>query len=109
MWPSTRVEITGYPGWGADVYDLSVAEVDVLENAVDQKNLMAMAIAILPSIKSWNLLSRAGDSLPVTEEGIKQLPLPAIRNLLTAVLESINKEAIPKETTISELSDITPL
>ena len=102
MWPTTRIEIESYPGWFADVHDLTVAEVAVLEQAMEERSMDSMSRALLPSVKVWNFVGRDGQVLPLDMVGINGSPIKAVKELLLGVLGAMNREPIPKEMTSTE-------
>ena len=101
-WPTNTIEVQGYEGWKAEVYDLTVGEVNALQKAVQSMSLDEIVGALLPSIKSWTFTNRVGEVVPITDDGASQVPMLAIRNLMVGVLEHINADPFQAETNISE-------
>lgn len=97
-WPTVTIEIDGYEDWSAEVYELSVGEIEIFENAAETSlPLEELSKVIIPAIKSWNFTNRAGDVLEVTLEGFKQLPTSLVGKLLTGIMQGMNQTPSPLE------------
>ena len=101
-WPTKIISIEDYEGWEVEIYDLTVGEIENMESSVTDQSIPSMVRALLPAVKGWNFTSREGASVEVSEEGIKQLPMPVMQKLLYQILERMNDLPIPKETSTTE-------
>ena len=106
-WPTHRIELEAYEGWYAEVYDLSVHEVDQLEGGMEEKNFNTIASTLVASVKEWNFTDRDGQEVPVHSDNIDKLPMRAVRELLLKTLGIVNQAPIPKVMTSIESSDTT--
>ena len=105
-WPTYKVEIEGYEGWYADMYDFSVGEVDKFEEAMQSEVLSDIAYALLPSVKYWTFTDREGNRVDVSAEGMKEIPMRVIRILMMRIMDRMNEDVLPKVST-TDSSDIT--
>lgn len=101
-WPISVVEIEGFPGWEAEVRDLTVAEVEDFEEVIRSPNMANMIRTLLPVVQRWSFTDSSGVGIPLTEEGCRQAPMKVISGLLMAILGKINEQPLPKEMTTSE-------
>ena len=97
-WPTFTVTVPEYDNWEAKIYELSVEEITTFEAATSESNLFTMAESLLPSIVSWNFTDREGNEIPVTTEGLRKIPLRALKALITRMLAGLNED-FPKALT----------
>ena len=98
-WPTFRIDIEGFDGWYAEVTVPSVGEVKELSDAVDTNSYDAIVNCLVPTIVEWNVTDRDGAVLEPTVDGFLKAPSSIIHQILSKVMEAINKEPIPKAKT----------
>ena len=90
-WPTNTIEVEGYDGWKAQVYELSVNEVDELRRLLQIETTTRDTIAALSgSIKEWNFTDREGNPLSINEESLGLIPASALSSLLRGIMMRIS-------------------
>ena len=90
-WPTNTIEVEGYDNWQAQVYELTVNEVDELRRLLNLDATTRDTItALSEAIKEWNFTDRDGNLLEVTEENLGLIPASALSSLLRGIMMRIS-------------------
>jgi hypothetical protein len=83
-----RVDLEGrYAGWWADCDDdPDWAFLDDVSGNLTAGQFGAVGLALLRVVGGWNFTDKAGEALPVTEEGLRRVPARAVLELANAYI-----------------------
>ncbi len=84
MYPTRSLKVPKY-NWTVEAYSPTVGEVDALQNAYKSGDWTKVKQIWSTLIVKWDCTNRQGQPLPVSSEGIDQLPMDALKTLTTAL------------------------
>ena len=93
-----KLPIPSY-GWTVTIYEPSLVELQKLQKAHADGDVPAINELWKNLIEGWDCKTRKGEPLPVTLEGIEQLPASVIKAMAMALFKAVTQgDDDPKNT-----------
>lgn len=101
-WPTTTIEIVDYEGWRATLYDPTLGDMETINDSVNAGDWASVITGLVGVVKDWTFVDREGQPVPITEDGIRQLPMPVILQLQREVNELVRPRPFQEMTSTSD-------
>ena len=82
--------------WQIELFEPTTGEWVKLSDSYNDRNWPEVHKALTPMVKQWDCTDRAGNVLPITVEGVAQLPLTVIRWLGLELDAALAADSKPK-------------
>ena len=90
-----RFKVPNYD-WEIELFEPTTGEWVKLSDSYNERNWTEVHKALAPMVKSWNCTDRTGNALPITVEGVSNLPLTVIRWLVLELDSALAADGKPK-------------